>query len=177
MAHVLNRPYLINGKVIRGHGLMQPRISVGTLSANKTIYSNIFSGETGIDLYTNAISNVYEDLFDEGIFTGKGIYDIDTFITVLKDKIPENSVLSHDLLEGCYVRGALVTDIELIDGYPAYYNASSKRLHRWVRGDWQLIPWIFKNKGLNKLSIWKIIDNLRRSLISPSIIALIFGLL
>lgn len=174
MAHVLNRPYLINGKVIRGHGLMQPRISVGTLSANKTIYSNIFSGETGIDLYTNAISNVYEDLFDEGIFTGKGIYDIDTFITVLKDKIPENSVLSHDLLEGCYVRGALVTDIELIDGYPAYYNASSKRLHRWVRGDWQLIPWIFKNKGLNKLSIWKIIDNLRRSLISPSIIALIF---
>lgn len=174
MAHVLNKPYVINGKIVRGHGLMQPRVSVGTLSANKTIYSSIFSGDTGIDLYTNAVSDVYEDLFDQGIFTGKGIYDVDIFMNILKDKIPENSVLSHDLLEGSYVRAGLLTDVELIDGYPAYYNSSSKRLHRWVRGDWQLIPWIFKKSKLNGLSRWKIVDNLRRSLLAPFIIMLIF---
>ncbi|KAA8669438.1 cyclic beta 1-2 glucan synthetase [Clostridium sp. WLY-B-L2] len=173
MAHPLNVPYLNNKKIIRGHGLMQPRISVGVVSANKTFYSSIFSGQTGIDVYTTAISDVYEDLFDEGIFTGKGIYDVDIFNTVLKDEIPENTVLSHDLLEGSYVRAALVTDIELIDGYPAYYNSSCKRLHRWVRGDWQLIPWIFKKSPLNKLSRWKIFDNLRRSTVQPGIMILI----
>ncbi|WP_446897778.1 GH36-type glycosyl hydrolase domain-containing protein [Clostridium sp. LBM24168] len=174
MEHILNIPHIQNGKVTRGHGLMQPRVSVGTLSANKTLYSSIFSGETGIDMYTNAVSDVYEDLFDEGIFTGKGIYNVDTFISMLKDKIPENSILSHDLLEGSYVRTALVTDVEFIDGYPAYYNSSSKRIHRWVRGDWQLLPWIFKKNDLNRLSRWKIFDNLRRSLVTPFIIALIF---
>ena len=175
MSHILNKPYIDakSKKIIRGHGLMQPRISVGTVSANKTLFSRIFSGETGIDTYTSAVSDVYEDLFDEGIFTGKGIYDIDVFNTVLKDEIPENTVLSHDLLEGSYARAALVTDIELIDGYPAYYNASAKRLHRWVRGDWQLIPWIFKKSRINALSKWKIIDNMRRSLLSPSIIILV----
>ncbi|MDW8800047.1 glucoamylase family protein [Clostridium sp. A1-XYC3] len=174
MAHILNRPYVDaeRKKVLRGHGLMQPRISVGTLSANKTLFSKVFSGETGIDVYTTAISDVYQDLFDEGIFTGKGIYDVDVFNQLLKDEIPENAVLSHDLLEGSYVRAALVTDIELIDGYPAYYNSSSKRLHRWVRGDWQLIPWLFKKTSLNRLSKWKIFDNLRRSLLAPSIITL-----
>ncbi|MFL0194789.1 GH36-type glycosyl hydrolase domain-containing protein [Clostridium sp. WILCCON 0269] len=175
MSHPLNLPYLDkeNKKVIRGHGLMQPRVSVSVLSANKTLYSNIFSGETGIDIYTSAISDVYEDLFDEGIFTGKGIYDVDVFNRILQDEIPENTVLSHDLLEGSYVRAGLVTDIELIDGYPAYYNSSCKRLHRWVRGDWQLIPWIFKKNSLNELSKWKIIDNLRRSVVSPAVIVLI----
>jgi cellobiose phosphorylase len=175
MHHVLNRPYidLKDKTVLRGHGLMQPRVSVGTISANKTVFSKIFSGEIGIDMYTSAISDVYEDLFDEGIFTGKGIYDVDTFNSILKDEIPENSVLSHDLLEGSYIRAALVTDIEFIDGYPAYYNSSSKRLHRWVRGDWQLLPWLFKKSPLNEISKWKILDNLRRSLLSPSIILLI----
>jgi len=174
MAHVLNKPYVDIEKkaVLRGHGLMQPRVSVGNLSANKTMFSKIFSGETGMDMYTTAISDVYEDLFDEGIFTGKGIYDIDVFNSILKDEIPENTVLSHDLLEGSYVRAALVTDIELIDGYPAYYNSSAKRLHRWVRGDWQLLPWLLKKTPLNMLSKWKILDNLRRSLLSPSIIIL-----
>lgn len=174
MAHVLNRPHIDmkTKKVIRGHGLMQPRVSVGTLSANKTMFSRIFSGETGMDMYTTAVSDVYEDLFDEGIFTGKGIYDIDVFNSILKGEIPENTVLSHDLLEGSYVRAALVTDIELIDGYPAYYNSSSKRLHRWVRGDWQLLRWLFKKSPLNRLSKWKIFDNLRRSLLSPSIVIL-----
>lgn len=175
MSHVLNIPYLDEQqkKVIRGHSLMQPRVSVGTLSANKTLFSKVFSGESGIDVYTSAISDVYEDLFDEGIFTGKGIYDIDVFNKVLRNEIPENSVLSHDLLEGSYVRAALVTDVELVDGYPAYYNSSFKRLHRWVRGDWQLIPWLFKKNPLNKLSKWKIFDNLRRSLLSPAIMILI----
>ncbi|WP_206155038.1 GH36-type glycosyl hydrolase domain-containing protein, partial [Clostridium muellerianum] len=175
MYHILNKPYIdSNNKVVlRGHGLMQPRIGVGTLSANKTMFSKIFSGEVGIDMYTTAISDVYEDLFDEGIFTGKGIYDVDTFNNILSGEIPENSVLSHDLLEGSYIRAALVTDIELIDGYPAYYNSSCKRIHRWTRGDWQLLPWIFKKNHLNKLSRWKVFDNLRRSLLAPSIMILI----
>lgn len=174
MAHILNSPCIDhkNKKVLRGYGLMQPRIGVGVLSGNKTLFSKIFCGETGIDTYTCAVSDVYQDLFGEGIFTGKGIYNIDIFNYMLKNEIPENTVLSHDLLEGSYVRTALVTDLELIDGYPAYYNASSKRLHRWVRGDWQLLPWILKKKPLNKLSRWKIKDNMRRSLLAPSIIIL-----
>ncbi|MDD7795706.1 GH36-type glycosyl hydrolase domain-containing protein [Clostridium sp. 'White wine YQ'] len=175
MCHVLSKPYLDkeHKKVLRGYGLMQPRVSVGTMEANKTIFSKIFSGETGIDMYTSAISDVYQDIFGEGIFTGKGIYDIDVFNYMLKDEIPENKVLSHDLLEGSYVRAALLTDVELIDGYPAYYNSSSKRLHRWVRGDWQIISWITKKSPLNSLSRYKIFDNLRRSLLAPSIIMLV----
>jgi cyclic beta-1,2-glucan synthetase len=175
MTHVLNIPYLSDDKkrVLRGYGLMQPRVSVGIVNANKTMFSKIFSGETGIDTYTTAVSDVYQDLFGEGIFTGKGIYDIDVFEEILKDEIPENTVLSHDLLEGSYVRTALVTDIELIDGYPAYYNSSIKRLHRWVRGDWQLIKWITKKTALSPLSKWKLFDNLRRSLLTPSIIILV----
>lgn len=175
MAHPLNHPYVDkdNKRVLRGYGLMQPRINISNISANKTLFSKIFSGETGIDHYTTAISDVYQDMFGEGIFTGKGIYDVDIFNFMLGDEIPENSVLSHDLLEGSYVRTALLTDIELIDGYPAYYNSSCKRLHRWVRGDWQLLPWIYKRSSLNKLSKWKMLDNLRRSLLSPSIILLI----
>lgn len=175
MAHPLNKPYINpeENRVLRGYGLMQPRISVATLSANKTYFSKIFSGETGIDIYTTAVSDVYQDLFGEGIFTGKGIYDVDVFNAMLSDKIPQNAVLSHDLLEGSYVRTALLTDVELIDGYPAYYNSSFKRLHRWVRGDWQLLPWLRKKSAINRLSKWKIFDNLRRSLIAPSMIILL----
>jgi len=173
MAHVLNIPRIDRKKrrILRGYGIMQPRISVSIFSANKTIFSKVFSGETGIDTYTTAVSDVYQDLFKEGIFTGKGIYDIDTFLYMLDGEIPENSILSHDLLEGSYARTALVTDVELIDGYPAYYNSSAKRLHRWVRGDWQLLPWL--KKQLNTLSKWKIIDNLRRSLLAPSLILIV----
>ncbi|ERI94105.1 glycosyltransferase family 36 [Clostridiales bacterium oral taxon 876 str. F0540] len=175
MSHILNRPRMDykNKRVLRGYGLMQPRVSVGSIAANKTMFSKIFSGETGIDMYTTAVSDVYQDLFGEGIFTGKGIYDIDVFNFMLKNEIPENTVLSHDLLEGSYVRSALITDVELIDGYPAYYNSSSMRLHRWVRGDWQIIKWITKKSPLNLISRWKIFDNLRRSLLAPSIIVLI----
>ncbi|MBU3189325.1 cyclic beta 1-2 glucan synthetase [Clostridium bowmanii] len=175
MAHPLNNAIINYSKNIvnRGYGLMQPRIGVSILSANKTLFSKIFSGETGIDIYTTAVSDVYQDLFGEGIFTGKGIYDVDVFNYMLKDEIPENTVLSHDLLEGAYVRTALVTDVEFIDGYPAYYNSSSMRLHRWTRGDWQLIPWLKKSSPLNKISKWKIVDNLRRSLLAPSITILL----
>lgn len=176
MAHVLNTAEIHEGskKIIRGYGILQPRITVGTVSANKTLFSRIFSGETGMDIYTTAVSDVYQDLFGEGIFIGKGIYDVDVFNSALQDKIPENTLLSHDLLEGCFTRVGLVTDIELVDGFPAYYNSSSKRLHRWVRGDWQLIPWIFDLKNsLNLLSRWKMMDNMRRSMLSSSIILLI----
>lgn len=174
MIHILNRAVIKNDKVIRGYGIMQPRVSINSLSANKTIYSKIFSGEAGIDTYSTAVSDVYQDLFGEGIFAGKGIYDIDVFQNMLKNQMPENAILSHDLLEGAYVRAALVTDVEFIDGYPVYYNSSSKRLHRWVRGDWQLLPWMFKKSPINALSKWKIFDNLRRSMIAPSIMLLIF---
>ena len=175
MAHPLNNAVIDYSKksVSRGYGLMQPRIGVSIISANKTLFSKIFSGETGIDMYTTAVSDVYQDLFGEGIFSGKGIYDVDIFNYMLKDEIPENTVLSHDLLEGAYVRTALVTDVEFIDGYPAYYNSSSMRLHRWTRGDWQLLPWIKKASHLNRMSKWKILDNLRRSLLSPSITVLL----
>lgn len=174
MSHILNEPYVNKDKkrVIRGYGIMQPRIGIDAISSNKTMFSRIFSGESGIDTYTTAVSDVYQDIFGEGIFTGKGIYNIDVFNYMLENEIPENTVLSHDLLEGSYVRAGLVTDIELIDGYPAYFNSSSKRLHRWVRGDWQLIPWLKKKNSINVLSRWKMFDNLRRSLLAPSIILL-----
>jgi cyclic beta-1,2-glucan synthetase len=186
MAHPLNIPVIDSNKgiVIEGHGLMQPKISFDIDSSNRSIFSRIYTGQEGIDTYASAISNVYQDLFDEGIFTGKGIYDLKVFQSILKDAVPENAILSHDLLEGSYVRAALVTDLELVDSYPSKYNSFMARLHRWIRGDWQLIPWLSRkiydrNKNLIKnplsyISIWKMVDNLRRSLMAPAIMALMF---
>lgn len=189
MAHPLNRPILNEAKtkVIDGYGLLQPRIGISVDSASRSYFSLTFSGQTGVDPYTTAVSDVYQDLFCEGIFTGKGIYDVDIFNQVLGNAIPENTVLSHDLLEGSYVRAGLVTDIELIDGYPSNYMSYSMRLHRWVRGDWQLIPWLFSHvknaqgdwveNPLDKIAKWKIIDNMRRSLLHPTLfLLLLFGL-
>lgn len=185
MAHPQNIPIIdpIRKVVVEGHGLMQPRISFDMDSSNRSIFSRIYTGQEGIDPYANAISDVYQDLFDEGIFTGKGIYDLKVFKEVLENVIPENAVLSHDLLEGSYVRAALVTDLELVDSYPSKYNAYVARMRRWIRGDWQLIPWLRRNVNnknnkkvsnpLSYLSIWKIGDNLRRSLVGPSLIILI----
>ncbi len=185
MAHPCNLPVIDEKRkvVIEGHGLMQPRISFDMDSSNKSVFSRIYTGQEGMDPYANAISDVYQDLFDEGIFTGKGIYDLRVFRDVLKDVVPENAVLSHDLLEGSYLRAALVSDLELVDSYPTKYNAYMARLHRWIRGDWQLIPWLsrtVKNKRkeiianpLSYISIWKIADNLRRSLVGPSLMLLI----
>ena len=172
MAHILNKPKIDKEKniVVDGYGIMQPRVGVDLDTSYKTLFTKIFAGAGGIDSYTNAISDIYQDNFYEGIFTGKGIYDLKTFSKVLKNQIPENTVLSHDLLEGCYLRCGLVSDILLMDGYPTHYNSFMVRLSRWIRGDWQITKWLKKKSPLNLLSKYKILDNLRRSLLEISII-------
>ncbi len=167
MAHILNKPKLgkNNDVVVEGHALMQPRVGIDLESSHKNIFTKIYAGLGGVDSYSNAISDIYQDNFDEGIFTGKGIYDLSIFHNVLNNTFPENTVLSHDLLEGSYLRCALVNDIVLLDGYPSKYTASMSRSHRWIRGDWQIIGWLGKHNPLNALSKFKILDNLRRSLI------------
>lgn len=190
MAHILNKPELnnTNDAVISGHALMQPRVGIDLDSSRKSIFTKIYAGLGGVDSYSAAISDVYQDNFNEGIFTGKGIYDLKIFHEVLQNEIPENTVLSHDLLEGSYLRCALVNDIMLLDGYPYKYNAFMGRNHRWIRGDWQIIRWLkanIRNKKqekkknpLNKLSKFKIFDNLRRSLLPvASLIAIVCAIL
>ena len=185
MLHPLNKPELDKNEVIvkQGYGLLQPRINIDIESANATPFARIFAGQGGIDIYTTAISDVYQDLFNEGIFTGKGIYDLNVFHKVLGKAIPDNTVLSHDLIEGTYMRTGLLTDLEFFDGFPSKYNAHSMRQHRWVRGDWQLLPWLFSKvkdregnfvrNPLPLISRWKIFDNLRRSILAPANLLLI----
>ena len=185
MAHILNEPVLDeeNNIVIDGYGIMQPRVGIELDASRKSVFTKIYAGLGGIDNYTNAVSDVYQDNFGEGIFTGKGIYDLDIFSKVLKNAIPENTVLSHDLLEGCYLRCGLVSDILLLDGFPAKFNSHMSRTHRWIRGDWQIAKWLNKRiqnsqgkqitNPLNKLSKFKILDNLRRSLLHVNILLLI----
>jgi cyclic beta-1,2-glucan glucanotransferase len=170
IAHPLNHARYDRraGRVIRGYGILQPRVSVTLASAGRSRFTRIFSGNTGVDPYTMAVSDVYQDLFREGNYVGKGIYDVDAFDAALGGRIPENTVLSHDLLEGLYARTALVTDIELFDDYPSHFHAYSARQHRWVRGDWQIAGWLLKRLPL--ISRWKIFDNLRRSLVAPSML-------
>jgi len=182
MAHPLNRPFVDETRcvVTKGYGLIQPHIDIE--SAEGTLFSRIFTNQDGIDPYSGALSDVYQDLFDEGIFTGKGIYDLATFQTVLKGTIPENTVLSHDLLEGSYLRTGLASDLTMIDGFPAQYESYVARQRRWMRGDWQLLSYILptiRNTGnkrmknpLSAISRWKIYDNLRRSLLAPSLMLL-----
>ncbi len=175
MAHPLNKPKIDEEKniVTEGHGIIQPRVGIEIEESMKSEFTEIFAGDGGVDSYTNAISDIYQDNFGEGIYTGKGIYDLEVFSKVMKGKIAENSVLSHDLLEGSFLRCGLSSDIMLLDGYPSGYNSYMTRLMRWIRGDWQIIPYL-KSK-LNKLSKYKILDNLRRSLIEIfSILNLIF---
>ena len=165
MAHPLNKPKLSKkgDKVIEGFGLIQPSVGLDIESANKSLFSKLFGGFGGIDIYTNAISNVYQDVFQEAIFCGKGIYDIALFEKLVAPEIPENLVLSHDLLEGSIVKAGLASDIELQDGFPNNYIAYMKRNHRWYRGDVQISRWLFSPKSkLSLLSKWKIFDNLRR---------------
>ena len=173
MTHILNKPEIDENKniVIDGHALMQPRVGINLEVSNKNLFTKIFAGSGGIDSYTNAISDIYQDNFEEGIFTGKGIYDVEVFSKVLKNEIPENTVLSHDLLEGSYLRCGLVSDIMLMDGYPLKYASFMNRLARWTRGDWQITRWMFSK--LNLLSKYKIFDNLRRSLFEISLIILL----
>lgn len=176
MEHVLNTPVLNekNDLVVKGHALIQPRVGIDLDNSLKTLFTKIFAGSGGTDSYTNAISDVYQDNFDEGIFTGKGIYNVKVFSQMLNNEIPENTVLSHDLLEGSYLRCALASDIMLLDGYPANYNSFKLRQHRWIRGDFQIVQWLknsivdrkenTKKNPLNKLSRYKIFDNLMRAI-------------
>ena len=172
MAHILNRPEIDKQKniVINGYGIMQPRVGINLDISYKTLFTKIFAGAGGIDSYTNAISDIYQDNFKEGIFTGKGIYDLKVFAKVMENAIPENTVLSHDLLEGSYLRCGLVSDIMLMDGYPTKYMSFMNRLSRWIRGDWQITKWLSRKSPLNLLSKYKIFDNLRRSLFDISVI-------
>ncbi|MGH9821196.1 MAG: GH36-type glycosyl hydrolase domain-containing protein, partial [Pyrinomonadaceae bacterium] len=179
--HPLNRPEFDEKlqSITKGYGILQPRVSVSLTSASRSYFARIFSGNTGIDPYTTASSDIYQDLFGEGSFVGKGLYDVDAFASALNDRVPENALLSHDLFEGLYARCGLVSDVELLDDFPTHFDTFAKRSHRWVRGDWQIARWIFpwiknarRQKIGNDLSIisrWKILDNLRRSLVAPSI--------
>jgi cyclic beta-1,2-glucan synthetase len=184
IAHPLNRPRFDPRleRVAEGYGILQPRVSVTMASAAGSLFARIYAGHTGVDPYTTAVSDVYQDLFDEGIFTGKGLYDVDAFAAALEGRVPENALLSHDLFEGLYARTALVTDIEVVDDYPSSVLAHARRQHRWVRGDWQILWWLFpfvpSRTGMirNRLALmarWKILDNLRRSLVPPATLLLL----
>lgn len=181
LAHPLNQAeFDKTNKIIAGYSILQPRLEVHPLSANKSRFSQIFAGDQGLDLYTRAVSDVYQDLFAEGTYAGKGIYDLAAFERSQAGCIPENAILSHDLFEGSLGRTALLSDAMLLEVYPARYLAYAYRLHRWVRGDWQLLPWLSwrvpstagkTRNPLNHLARWKIFDNLLRSLFLPSLFA------
>jgi cellobiose phosphorylase len=184
MAHPLNQAQFdpVRRRVTRGYGILQPRVAVNLADLAASAYARVNGGDAGIDPYTNTVSDVYQDTFKEGSFVGKGIYDVDAFEAALKDCFPDNRVLSHDLLEGCYARSGLLSDVQLFEGHPARYSADVSRRHRWIRGDWQLLGWLFghppRPRGtaggppLAWLARCKILDNLRRSLVSPSLVLL-----
>ena len=179
MAHPLNQAIIHPSLriVTEGYGILQPRIGVAVQSASRSRLASIYSGQTGFDIYTRAVSDVYQDLYGEGIFTGKGIYEASVVHAVLGHRFPPNALLSHDLIEGAYARAGLAADIELIDDYPSHLSAFNRRKHRWVRGDWQIAPWILSKvrdesnrwvqNPISEISRWKILDNLRRSLVEP----------
>jgi cellobiose phosphorylase len=187
MAHPLNKPHYDEKKqrVTEGYGILQPRVALSLTGSENSLYARLHGTDLGIDPYTRAVSDVYQDLFDEGSFIGKGIYDVDMFRKALDNRFPENRILSHDLLEGCILRSGFLSDIQMYEEYPSRYNADVKRRHRWIRGDWQIAAWALPlipglNKGLHKntlsaLSRWKIFDNLRRSLVPFALITLLIG--
>ncbi|SEI89507.1 cyclic beta-1,2-glucan synthetase [Azotobacter beijerinckii] len=175
MAHPLNRPRLDEARrrVVGGYAILQPRVTPALpVGREGSLHQRVFSGPGGIDPYAAAISDVYQDLFGEGSYTGKGIYDVDAFEAALCGRVPENALLSHDLFEGVFARAALVSDAEVVEDFPARYDVAAKRQHRWTRGDWQLLPWVFGPRtgaqALPPVGRWKMLDNLRRSLLAPS---------
>jgi cyclic beta-1,2-glucan synthetase len=184
LAHALNQPVFdpATRLIVEGHGVLQPRVT-STLPAagSGTLYQRLFSGPRGIDPYAFAVSDVYQDLFGEAIYTGKGIYDVDAFEKALAGRVPENAMLSHDLFEGLFTRAGLVSDVEIFEEFPGHYEVSASRQHRWARGDWQLLPWIFPripeasgrrvSNPIPVIGRWKMIDNLRRSLSAPAAVA------
>ena len=188
MEHPLNRPYCNErtGVVEHGYGILQPRIGISLPSTARSPYARLFGSDAGVDPYTRAVSDVYQDLFQEGSFVGKGIYDVDAFERALSGRFPQNAILSHDLVEGCYARSGLLSDVQLYEEYPSSYRSDVSRRHRWIRGDWQLLPWLLpwipgrngkpERNPLSLLSLGKILDNLRRSLVAPSLVGLLlFG--
>jgi len=186
LAHPLNVADVNEaGDVRAGYTVLQPRVEVAGRNAGETPFARVFEGDTGLDLYTHAISDAYHDLVGEGIYAGKGIYDVAAFERCLAGRVPENALLSHDLFEGIHGRVAFVSDVQLLEDYPTHVIGYARRLHRWVRGDWQLLPWLGirvpmadGTRAPSRLSVidrWKIVDNLRRSLTAPSVTALLFA--
>src|ERR1700690_737634 len=189
MAHPLNRPRLdpLGRHVVEGYAVLQPRIAAAQpTSSAGSLYQYICSSANGIDPYATAVSDVYQDLFDEGSYAGKGIYDVDAFESSLADRVPDGTLLSHDLFEGTFARSGLASDIELVEEFPSRYDVAVARQHRWARGDWQLLPWILgrgdaataiPGRGtLTLISLWKMLDNLRRTLWAlATIVALLVG--
>ncbi|MFZ2269233.1 MAG: glucoamylase family protein [Azonexus sp.] len=185
MAHPLNRPQIdaATQLVVAGYGILQPRMAVSLPSTNRSRYARLCGSEAGVDPYTRAVSDVYQDLFNEGSFIGKGIYDVEAFELSLQDRFPENRILSHDLLEGCHARAGLLSDVQLYEDYPARYSADVSRRRRWIRGDWQIATWLLssvpgpaaerRKNPLSVLAQWKLLDNLRRSLVPSGLFVLL----
>ena len=185
MAHPLNRPIYDTSKglVVDGYTILQPRVAISLPSAGRSRFVKLFAGDPGVDPYTRMVSDVYQDVFHEGSFIGKGIYDVDAFERTVGGKFPENRILSHDLLEGSYARSALVSDVQLFEEFPSCYRTDARRRHRWIRGDWQIATWLLPRlpgpdvrqveNPLTALSRWKIFDNLRRSLVAFAMLLLL----
>ncbi len=184
LVHPLNLPRFdpVAGRVTEGYGVLQPGVGVDIVSANRSLFAKIFSGHVGMDPYTTAVSDVYQDLFHEGSYVGKGIYHVDAFDASLASRVPDDRLLSHDLFEGSYARAGLCTDVQLVDDYPMHYLTFAARQHRWARGDWQIARWLWRTvpDGTGKvvrntlpvIARWKILDNLRRSLLAPALLVL-----
>ena len=187
LAHPLNQPQFDTAtrRIVEGYAVLQPRVTPSLpIGREGSLFQRVFSSMTGIDSYDSAVSDVYQDLYGQGSYSGKGIYDVDAFEAALADRVPEGSLLSHDLFEGTFARAGLVSDIEVVEEYPSRYDVAAARNHRWARGDWQLLPWILGRgdatrrgrKSLPLLGLWKMLDNLRRTLSAPAIvIALLAG--
>jgi cyclic beta-1,2-glucan synthetase len=204
MAHPLNRPCYDQARrrVSEGYGILQPRVAISLPGTNRSRYARLYGGEPGIDPYTRVSSDVYQDVFGEGSFVGKGIYDVEMPSSKLVGgRFPENRILSHDLLEGCYARAGLLSDVPLYEDYPARYSADVSRRYRWIRGDWQLAGWLLSGASrldvaarragqrvtandavgqhvrernpLSALSQWKLLDNLRRSLVAAALMLIL----
>ncbi len=179
MAHPLNAPQFDEEarRVVEGYGILQPRVTPSLpIGHEGSLYQGLFSSPGGIDIYAGAVSDIYQDLFGEGSFTGKGIYDVDAFEAAMAGRVPPNTLLSHDLFEGIFARAGLASDVEVVEDFPARYDVAARRQHRWVRGDWQLLPWILgrgrkENGGVPSVGLGKMLDNLRRSLLSPMVLA------
>src|SRR6266540_1021291 len=181
MAHPLNRPRFDSRgqRVVEGYAVLQPRVTPPLPGREGSFFQRLSSGPAGIDPYAAAVSDVYQDLWGEGSYTGKGIYDVDAFEAALLGRVPENALLSHDLFEGVFARAGLVTDVELFESAPSHYGVAAARQHRWARGDWQLLPWILgtgSHAPIPLIGRWKMLDNLRRTLSAPgAILALVVG--